>query len=558
MEEFQVGGWTVQPDQNRIVRGGETRRLEPRVMDLLVCLAEQHGEVLSGNDILRAVWPHQYVTDSALLTAISALRKALGDSARQPTFVQTVPKRGYRLIAPCTARRAALMVLPIRNRSGNADDEYFADGLTELLIAELGTIPALRVISRQTAMRFKSSNRPGTEDMSRVGAGLIVTGDVALDGGGVTLSMELVDARQDECLWARSYELSLSDVLSTQRDIAASIAGEISQRIRPRDADDGNVPSVRAGALIDYLRGRFHWNKLSPQHFDAARRYFESALEKDPDFAPAEAGNADVWGAYGYWGLMKPADVRWHVRDASLRAEAIDGRSAEAQMLLGAYNFYFERDWPEAELRFRRAIDLNPNLAHARTLYALFLATLRRSSAHDEVALAVRLDPLNPAALLAQALCYSAEARWDEAHGALRDILDLEPTHPPALQLLADIAWLNDSDEAIEKEAGAWAADPEIRECLAGASSRTNSRKHVGAAEDRLIARAAQGFVPPLQVARLLVHAGRHEAALEYLEHAVQNELIMQLDLLQLGAAWHPLRENSRFVASKARLGLPP
>ena len=99
MEEFQVGGWRVQPGRNRIVRAGQARRLEPRVMDLLVYLAERHGEVLSSNDILRDVWPHQYVTDSALLTAISALRKALGDSARKPTFVQTVPKRGYRLIA---------------------------------------------------------------------------------------------------------------------------------------------------------------------------------------------------------------------------------------------------------------------------------------------------------------------------------------------------------------------------------------------------------------------------------------------------------------------------
>jgi TolB-like protein len=558
MEEFQVGGWRVQPGRNRIVRAGQARRLEPRVMDLLVYLAERHGEVLSSNDILRDVWPHQYVTDSALLTAISALRKALGDSARKPTFVQTVPKRGYRLIAPCSARRAAVMVLPIQNRSGKAADDYFADGITELLIAELGTIPALRVISRQTAMRFKSTNRPGAEAMARLGAGIIVTGDVVLDGGRVTLSMGLVDVRQDECLWARSYELPLSDVLSTQRDIAAAIAGEISRRLRPYEADDGDAPSVRAGALIDYMRGRFHWNKLSPQHFDAARRYFESALEKDPDFAPAEAGIADVWGAYGYWGLMKPADVRQHVHDACLRSEAIDGRSAEAQMLLGAYNFYFERDWREAESRFRRAIDLNPNLAHARSLYALFLATLRRSSAHDEVAFAVRLDPLNPAALLVQALCYTAEARWDEAHDVLHDILDLEPTHPPALQLQADIAWLNDPDEAIEEEAGAWAGDPEVRECLADASARTDLRERISTAADRLIARSAHGFVPPLQVARLLVHAGRHEAALEHLEHAVQNELIMQLDLLQLGAAWHPLREKSRFVALKARLGLPP
>ena len=558
MEEFQVGGWRVQPGRNRIVRAGEARRLEPRVMDLLVYLAERHGEVLSGNDILRDVWPHQYVTDSALLTAISALRKALGDSARKPTFVQTVPKRGYRLVAPCTARRAALVVLPIRNRSGNTDDDYFADGMTELLIAELGTIPALRVISRQTAMRFKSADRPSAEAMARLGAGMIVAGGVMLDGSRVTLSMELVDATRDERLWGRSYELPLSDVMSAQRDIAAAIAGEISRRLRPREADDGNVPSVRAGALIDYMRGRFHWNKLSPQHFDAARRYFESALEKDPDFAPAEAGIADVWGAYGYWGLMKPADVRRRVYEASLRAEAIDSRSAEAQMLLGAYHFYFERNWPEAESRFRRAIDLNPNLAHARSLYALFLATLRRSSAHDEAAHAVRLDPLNPAALLVQALCYAAEARWDEAHGSLHDILDLEPAHPPALQLQADIAWLNDTDEAIEKEAGAWAGDPEIRECLAGALACTNSRERLAAVADLLAARSAQDFVPPLQVARLLVHAGCHEAALECLEHAAQNELIMQLDLLQLGAAWQPLRENSRFVALKASLGLPP
>lgn len=552
--EFEVGGWHVQPDRNSIVRCEQTVRLEPRVMDLLVFLAERSGEVLSGDEILRSVWPHQFVTDSALLTAISSLRKALGDNARRPTFIQTVSKRGYRMIARCTARRAGLAVLPIRNLSGREEDEFFADGLTELLITELGTVPALRVISRQTVMRFKDSSLPLADIAATIGAGMVVTGETMLLGTHCRFSVQLVDPNRKRPVWRCSYELRLEDLPSNQHRAASAIAREISRHVPSNLRGDTGFDDVAADALIAYLRGRFHWYKLSPPHFDQALACFESALAMDPGFAPALAGIADVWGAYGYWGLMDPQETRRHVLKAATGAEALDARCAEAQVMLGAYHFYYERNWDESAKRYRRALDLNPSLVHARLLLALHMATLRNPVAHDVIASAVRLDPLNPAVLYAQALCFTGEARWDAAVRSLDDILDLEPAHAPALELRADIAWLHDPDTAIELECRARQGDEDLCNALRNGSS---PRDKAGTAADRLLARTGTAHIPALPVARLLVHAGRHDEAATYLRSSVESDQMLAIDLLQLGAAWHPLQDHPEFAAAKAYLHLP-
>ena len=198
--EFVVGDWTVHPDQNLIQRGHDVVHLEPRVMDLLVYLAEHPNEVLNAEQIINDVWPHTFVTDGALMTAISVLRKALGDRPRKPSYIATIPKRGYRLIAGSSARMAVLAVLPIRNAARDQSRSFLAEGLTTGLIDSLGTISALRVISRSSVMSFSGTDASVEDVAAKLDANLVFSGSMDFARGKLAVSFELTDVTTGKAL----------------------------------------------------------------------------------------------------------------------------------------------------------------------------------------------------------------------------------------------------------------------------------------------------------------------------------------------------------------------
>lgn len=556
MREFDVERWVVQPDLNRLVRDDAEVRLEPRVMDLLVYLAERPGEVLSADQIVRDVWPEPYVGDNALLSAVSALRKAFGDRTRDSRIIATVPKRGYRFIARTSAANYGLAVLPFQAAAG-ATEEFLADGMTDALITELGKLRALRVISRQSSMAYKGSAKPLPEIARELNVRWIVEGAAHRSGSRVRISAALVDAANDAHLWTEAYDCQLKDTLPLQREIASRIAAAITDRLRRPAGDHAPSPQVQPDALVAYLRGRFHWWKFTPGHFDRALECFREAIRNDPGFAPAYAGVADVWGAYGYWGILPPPQVRKQVREAAAQAVEIDPSSAEAHLLWGGYAFYYEHDGAAAEARYRRAIELNPNLAHARVLHALLLAALNRAEAVDEMDLAIRLDPLNPGALLIKALWFGMHRRYQEARRSVNRLLEIDAQHPPGLQLLADLCWLTGDPGALALERQLWVRDKVVKAALTAARPAVPARRSMARAAEVLEARAAVQYVQPTQIARLWVHGGEPEAALACLERAAACGHLIQMDLLKLSPAWNPLRRRRRFRSLLARLGFP-
>ncbi len=525
-------------------------------MDLLVYLAERQGEVLSHDQIFRDVWCNIATGDAALQTAVSNLRKALDDNPRKPTVIATVPKRGYRLIADSSAPQPTLAVLPFENLSRQPDQTFFSDGMTDALIAELGKVRALRVISRQSTMAFRDGSTSLPEIAGRLRVRLIVLGSAIRVGEKARISVQLIDARTDAYLLSETYERDLADLATMYTDTATSIARSIADRLRlePAVVRAANK-ALHPDALVAYLRGRFCWYKMVPQQFHAALEYFRAAIEIDPEYAAAHAGVADVLGAFAYWGMQSPSSVRAQVREAIERAERCDSQSAETQMLSGAYCFYYDHDWAQAEDRFRRAIDLNPNLAHARLLYALFLGTMDRPQAIDELDLARRIDPVNPAVYLGRAMWFAAQGAFDDARHDIDLILETHSDHPPGLQLLADLEWLAGSKGAIEAELRAWAGDPELQAILDDQDSTPPRR--LMAAIHCLQLRATKQYVQPRQVARLLVHAGRLDEAIDILERARASDDLMQIDFLRLGAAFTRLRDKPRFRALLDELSLP-
>ncbi len=319
--DFRVGTWLVQPGLNTISQNGTTRQLEPKAIEVLVCLAQHPGETLPKEQLLKTVWPDTFVSDDVLVRSVSEIRRAFEDDARESKFIQTIPKRGYRLVAPIEpvnghsglvaevwkastakepvfARRGlrlaiaigitatvallillalvptnmwrlagrgdvpqirALAVLPLQNLSGDPTQEYFADALTEELITELSRIRALKVISRTSVMRYKKTDKRLPEIARELGVDGIVEGSVVLSGDQVRITAQLIYALTDTNVWAESYDRNLQDVLGLQSTVASAIADEI--RVKMSAGEQAQLHSWRPVDLHAhqaYLRGRYH------------------------------------------------------------------------------------------------------------------------------------------------------------------------------------------------------------------------------------------------------------------------------------------------------------
>ncbi len=561
--EFQLGEWTVRPEANTLSRGGEERRLTPRVMDLLVYFARNPGEVLAADRIIGAVWPEQFVGDHALLSAVSSLRKALDDQPKRPRFVETIAKRGYRFVGTSSMQRHSIAVLPLRSvEATGGHDDYFADGMTEALIAALGRARGVGVISRQSVMALRGSHQPMREIAAQLGVDLVVEGSALLAGEQVRVTVQLVDAERDLQLWSESYEGDLEDVLGLQSRIAAEILREISERLGVTTTEDApaTARTVDPRAMVAYLRGRFHYWKFAPEHLEKALEYFREAVRIDPDFASAHAGLGDTWGALAYWGPLPASEVADKTLAAARRAVELDASDCEAHVVLGAHHLHVRRDWKTAEAELLEAISLNPSSADARSRYALLLAALRRPEIVGQLDEAYRLDPLNPAVLLIRAMWHGTRAEYELARTVLALLLEIEPRHPPGLVVRADLHWLQETEQALEAECDACAGDPDLQAVLRPTAARVEMAEARGAmarGAALLVERGRERHVQPQQIARLLTHAGHHDEALGWLERAVADENFLQVEMLRLSPSWNELRRHPRFLALEERLGLP-
>ncbi|MDJ0911886.1 MAG: winged helix-turn-helix domain-containing protein [Woeseiaceae bacterium] len=549
MAEFTIDDWTVSPERNTVARNGDERRLEPRVMDLLVYLARHAGKVVGREQLIEAVWPHTYISDSALQSAISTLRKALDDNPRSPTILETIPKRGYRLIARSSAAKPVVAVLPFENLTGIEDQQHLADGLTDALIAALGRHSDLNVISRQSVMAFRGGTLSLPEIAAKLSATAVVEGSVLPGPDGASATVQLIDAATDSHLWAESVHLDPGQLFEQQRRIAEDITNELVGAAKPQPRGS---TAIDPDAMNHYLLGRFHWYKLNPAHFPLALEHFEKAVAIDPNFSAAYAGVADVWGAMGYWGAMPATAVVGKIRDAIDKALETDPKSAEARMLNGAYHFHAAHDWPAARIELEKAIDLNPSLSHARLLYGLFLGSIGDPDARAQFDKSRQLDPLNPAMLMASAMHSAHEARLAIAEQQIAQLLELDPMFPPAHELRADLAWNSDAPDAPELERVFWQADAEVAERLA---SDANGRDALADAAELLQNR--DPYVSPRIVARLFSLAREPDRAIDVLSVAIDADDLMQPDLILMMPAFEAAREHPRFGDIRERLSLP-
>ena len=625
--DFRIGQWLVQPTLNSISDNESSKRVEPKMMQVLVHLAAHAGQVVSKEQLMGAAWPDTFVTDDVLLRCISELRKALSDDPREPRFIQTIAKKGYRLIAPVewmdrsseaapgveplagrqvapedlrpgrrvlligfatslvvallavayfsrqwwAARpgsgqeKSVLLVLPFQNLSADAEQEYFSDGLTEEMITQLARLQPerLAVIARTSSMHYKGTNKTIGQIGRELGVHYILEGSVRREGKRVRISAQLIRASDQAHVWADSYDRELSGILAVQNQVAQAVAREI--RITLSAQERTRLASSRPvvpEAHESYLKGRFFWNKRTPEGLRKAIEHFERAIEIDAGYAAPYTGLADAHLLLLEHADVSPQEGLPKAKAAALKALEIDSELAEAQASMGMIRFCQEWDWAGAEKDFQRAITLNPNYVTAHHWYALLLATTGRlDEARVEIERAVKLDGLSPLMRTAAGWrVYAAARQYDQAAHELRLGIELDPLSGTARRRLGAVYLLAGKHkeaiaelrESVRLSGETPIAQADLGHAYAVAGMQAEARKVL----DQLQRLSRSHYVDATRFALIYTGLGERERAMEWLEKAYERR-DMGLIMLRPDPRFDPLRNDPRYQSLIRRMKLP-
>ena len=455
--DFRVGLWLIEPSLNAVSHNGQSIHLAPKAMGVLVCLAQYAGQPVSKEDLLQTVWPDTFVGDDVLKGSISELRRVLEDDARESTIIQTIPKRGYRLVAPVQpingapesstenrtethragvntrkfwmgalgvtaaallfvflganigglrARLVAkndapqihsLAVLPLQNLSADTAQEYFSEGLTDALITDLAQISSLKVISRTSIMHYKQTDKSLPEIARELNVDGIVEGTVQRSGDRVRITAQLIYGPSDKHLWANSYERDLRDVFALERDVTEDIARQVQARLTTKNRAEQVQPlPMNPKALEAYLQGNYHLNKQGKGFGDEEKRKAAKYFQQAIVHDPSFAPAYNGLALAHELLLLGSSEDVALGRKAAEKALEIDPNSPDARIILAALKWQPDLDWRGAEADLRRAIALNPKSAYAHSGLCILLDVLGHvDEGMRECRIAQRLDPFD-------------------------------------------------------------------------------------------------------------------------------------------------------------------
>jgi TolB-like protein/DNA-binding winged helix-turn-helix (wHTH) protein/Tfp pilus assembly protein PilF len=608
------------------LRTGELRKqglkvkLHGQPFQVLAMLLECPGELVTREEIREKLWPGNTFIDfeHSVNSSIKRLREALGDDPATPRFIETLPRHGYRFIAPVetivppggalrepplrrpwvVALAAAIVVvalgvlfglnvvglrdrvlgrtaspqirsiavLPLENLSGDPGQEYFADGMTEALITDLGQISALRVISRTSVMQYKGTKKPLPQIARELSVDAIIEGSVARSGNRVRITANLVHAPTERHLWAETYERDLRDVLTLQGEVARAIADEIKANVTLEvQARLARTRPVNPAAHEAYLRGRFFFNKLTREDLLKAIEYAQQAVQLDPAYG-------DAYGllASSYWessvtgfGDLPNREAAQKTRAAAMKALEIDDTLAEAHVGLGSVLDRNDWDWAGAEREFRRAIELNPSFGRAHVMYAFDLMFVGRGDESiREAKRALELDPFSAHSHLTITLMHYYNTRqYDQALENARRWLEMFPNHPAAY------GWLGNAYEAkgmYGEAVAAWQKQMTLDGQNAKDVAALGHTYNVGGIRgvwrwqlERAKERSAREEVSPLAFASLHALLGEKDKAFEWLEKGYQQR-DHGMAFIRAHPRYDSLRSDPRFQDLLRRMNFPP
>jgi TolB-like protein/DNA-binding winged helix-turn-helix (wHTH) protein/tetratricopeptide (TPR) repeat protein len=610
---IQFGNFEADLRAGELRRDGSRIKLQEQPFRVLTLLLEHPGEVVSREELRNRLWPADTFVDfdHSLNAAIRRLRDALGDSAEDPKFVETVARRGYRFLAPVNGAQTviavapppptsqhrrmmvaagvvlllgigalALMlirngggkssqespiksiaVLPLGNLSGDPAQEYLADGITEALIGRLAGIHDLRVISRTSVLRFKETHLSVPEISKTLGVDAIVEGSVIREGSRIRVTAQLIRGATDGHIWSETFDRELRDVLALESEVAQSIAQKVEVTVTGEEHERlRKAPSVSPEVYESYLKGRFALGKSnSGAEIEESIRYFEEALNRDPRFAPAYVGVARANSALStiFMGA-RPEDAREAAMSAIRKALELDPDSAEAHVILADLQEQ-QWHWTEAEAEYRRALELNSsNPAAHKGLSGWMLRQGRTDEALTWAKRGRELDPLAVSGADIGWILFQAR-RYDEALQELRSVLAIEPNDASILRYLGYVLIAkNQPEDAIpplEKALTLSDRSPGIIGVLIRAYAHAGRRADALKLLAELKKRKLAGYVPAGAFVNAYLGLGERDQSFAALEQAY-NERSAILQFLKVHPFFDPLRDDPRFKDLVRRVGL--
>jgi TolB-like protein/DNA-binding winged helix-turn-helix (wHTH) protein/Tfp pilus assembly protein PilF len=619
---FRFGVFEADLGARELTKQGKLLPLQEQPFQLLAMLLEKPGALVTREELQARLWPQTVVDfDHGLNKAVSKIRDTLGDSAENPRFIQTVARRGYRFLAEVRevgaepaapaaipdADRAAgggsaaarprtrhigqwilgvvallvlaaagvwiratsdsallpirsLAVLPLENLSGDAAQDYFADGMTDELITHLAQIHDLRVISRSSVMSYRRTPKPLAEIARELDVQAVVEGSILRSGERVRITAQLIRVPADQHIWAHSYEGDIRDTLVLQDQVARAIADQI----RVTVGNEGRTQSpktVNAEAYDSYLKGRYYWNKRTDEGLKEAIEYFKRSISIDPSSAEAYSGLADTYALAGDWeyGILPPADAFPLARAAANEALALNDRLGEAHTSLAFVLDLYYWDWAAAEKQYQLAINLNPGYAVAHHWYAWHLLVLgEKAEGMFEIRKAESLDPLSLIIRSDVADALSALHLFDESIQQSRKTLSLDPNFAVGHFQLAEAlvqqhqydAAIAEFQQAIALSGHLAAFDANLAHAYALSGRRSEALKIAKGME------TGPNLNPSANASIALIYVGLGDLdqAMAWLNKAYDARFNPSI---LVRPAFDPLRLDPRFLDLRRRIGLP-
>jgi TolB-like protein/DNA-binding winged helix-turn-helix (wHTH) protein/Tfp pilus assembly protein PilF len=603
--ELDVGSYQLR-------RNGSVVKLERIPMELLILLASRNGQLVSREEIVEKLWGKDVFVDSAhgVNTAIRKIRNALQDDPEEPRFIETVVGKGYRFVAPLVTApqevlppvtdhsrlrsksflligacligvlsigaylvlrhfwpagafqggRTMLAVLPFENLTGDPNQDYFSDGLTEEMITQLGRLDPrqLGVIARTSAMSYKHSTKAVDQIGRELGVNYILEGSARREGGRLRVTAQLIQVRDQSHVWAAEYDREMQSVLQVQSEVANAIGKEVRLKLAPEQrAQAGNPRPVNPEAYEAYLKGRYFIEKWTEEGTRVGREYFEQAIQKDPSYALAYAGLADsyVWGRVG----LPPQEALQRARTAATKALELDDTLGEPHAALAQIKFVNDWDWAGAEAQFKRAIELNPNDANALHMYSHYLLSMGRTQESLEVSRrALEHDPVSPTMQLHLGFHYLTARQYELAIPQYLKVLQADPSLADAHNQLA-VAYrqkgmLDQSvAEYLQVETLLGMTPEQISE-LKSAYARSGMREFWLTVLE-IIESSEQIKISPYQIASYYAILNKKDEAFEWLEKAY-NAHDASLVAIKTDSDFDNLHSDGRFADLLRRMKL--
>ena len=621
---YEFGPFRLDPAERKLLRGSQIVPLTPKAFDTLLLLVRNSGHLLEKDEFIRTLWPDTVVEEGSISNNIFVLRKALGED---PAFIETVPRRGYRFLGavrqlphaapkhreeplevavPGSASFPAKKRRPWRSRAGlgiaavallvslasagwfyriarrggetidsvavlafvnSGDDpnaEYLSDGITENLINSLSQLPNLKVMSRDSAFRFKGKETDPQAVGRQLGVRAIFKGKVMQHGDTLGISAELIDTRDGSHIWGQQYERKLADLDALRQEVAGEMASAL--RMRLTGAEEKRLTksyTANPEAYQDYLKGRYWWNKGTEEGFDKGIEFFQRAIAKDSTYAQAYSGLADCYSSLAEFGLISAREGYLRAKDAALKAVELDDALAEAHTSLALIKTSYDWDWSGADKEFQQAIALKPSYADAHRLRAEALWQMGRlDEAIAETKLTLELDPLSLGdnAILGQEFFLARE--YDRAIEQERQVLELDPNSIDAYYFQG-VAYVKKSmykEGMAEFEKGV-AISPVNTEALTGLGygyAVTGRRAEALKVLEKLNQLSKHEYVSAVWRAKIYAGLEEKDKAFEWLEEAYEDRSIVSVGFIKTNPMFDPLRSDPRYADLLRRTNLQP